>query len=1728
MNRRLIFLFLCLFTLFGKNSFLSAQSFSVTDLTQAALLNASAIDAGDYDGDGDLDLLVRWNDAGDWKAEVLQNTSTTAVISFATTSVAIHNVSGDCIWADFNNDGKLDIIASGFDGTQNFLSAFVNNAGTFTTPTPISSDLATNLDWGDVDADGDHDLLVTKSLESFLLTRTGPLTFSREAPEVFSENSILVDYDLDSDLDVIGDGIYSNYGHEFLETHHLFPTAYGYYNRGRITAMDLDGDGDRDFLRAEDTRARGTQFFQVVAYFNQFNTLQQNIFSRVEVESVDDFTGPVFPIGAGDFDNNGDIETIYVPNGNYSQYLLRFKEVKSQKITTIDLPPNSRFHSVGGYLVADLNGDQRLDILTTGGYVNTSTSESVRYAKSLRNLAGANAKPTVPTNTNESIQGSAVTLSWNKSTDATTPAPGITYNFYLRQGLDTLISPYATKSGKPRVHNIKGTSEANRFVIPELANNGSYDWAVQSRDAAGNYSAFSAERHFEFTGGNSDVNHSSGFTNQSISYDPMNDQFILVGLQGGNVYAVLLDGKFGERKSAPKKLNQFTTTCKAPKVAVDSAGTYLVTWIGDSLTFTTRLWGKFIKSDLSVPQANEWRVCEKVFPGSPDPTYMSIQSHDVRYNPARSAFDLAWVFNGEIGGMSARRTRLQSNVNKPDPIRNITWTYLAGYTHGARGFLDISIDSDPKAGKSVVAYTFEEDRAENVSSYGKVFFRVLDQNLLSTKDSIPAVKLPNQDEAYGSATHVVYNPYLRNFTVIWNAHFQHQLSILPQDGVVESRDVAAAILTFETNGSLTKYQFPSTISKAQQQGGQGGALNPNLAFNYDRNEFLVTWHNTNAGKIYGHRINPIDKTTITQDEFEVKPSLSETPAASFAKKRNHFILGFLKDGNGTTSILDIPDDPAPVVTLLSKPKAYAGEKIIITGSNFGKTPYLNAVWFGGIKAKVDTLFWDRTKLQVTVPTGLTRDKVPVVISFDGQKSNASILFENITDTGISSVVPIEGKPGDLVTITGTNFPANKSEFLVEFGDAVAALDDIVSNSATEIKVKVPQNAVRGKQNVALVIQEIPNVYQQQKFDVIRIPSISSIVAVDGLVSERLMDINGLNLSFQAGDVTVRIGELVVDPSRIVASENKVQVHIPLGIEGEQNVTVETTNGDATILSDKFVLGAEVKPMAKGRYFKFNAKRDNDDLDLDVEVYNYETVDEIKFLTRGISDGESPWVSKLLGLGNSNIIKNKLLEESFPDDPIGLEGYFEVKDASGIVKTSEHFKVFRDNIGSGATAPIPDLRFGGEIQDYNIISIPYELSPNNKINVVFKSIFDLHGYDPTKWRILHYKNENDGNTEYVEYLKGLDGIDAGKGYWIIARYPQDITFEIGNTLNTDFGPFQITLYPGWNQIGNPYDFNISWSDVLAYNNDKGVSTSDLEPFKTFKGGAFQPATTIDRYRGGFVLNNSTTSIVLEIPFTKDPSINGGRKQEYERQFASKLDQKEWRLSLDLSAGGLKNLISSFGMHPRANEGVDERDEHKLPAFVQSLDLLFPHSLSTSIVGTDDRYTWDVEVMNTTDSKEVSLTWDNSSFGENDRELYLQDNVAQRLIDMRKENRYTFTYHEGYTFKIHFGDKAYIEEIAKPSNVVLSDAYPNPMRTSTRIPFTVTKDKTHVRLGIYTLQGQEIQTLVNGNFDPGFYEFEWDGKGPVGGEITSGVVIYRLQASETGSSVKSYFKKLVIAP
>lgn len=74
---------------------------------------------------------------------------------------------------------------------------------------------------------------------------------------------------------------------------------------------------------------------------------------------------------------------------------------------------------------------------------------------------------------------------------------------------------------------------------------------------------------------------------------------------------------------------------------------------------------------------------------------------------------------------------------------------------------------------------------------------------------------------------------------------------------------------------------------------------------------------------------------------------------------------------------------------------------------------------------------------------------------------------------------------------------------------------------------------------------------------------------------------------------------------------------------------------------------------------------------------------------------------------------------------------------------------------------------------------------------------------------------------------------------------------------------------------------------------------------------------------------------------------------------------------------------------------------------------------------------------------------------------------------------------------------------PVNYSLYQNYPNPFNPSTNLKFEI-PESGFVTLKIYTLQGKEIGTPVNGDLSPGKYQIKWNASG-----LPSGVYYYTLR-------------------
>ena len=75
---------------------------------------------------------------------------------------------------------------------------------------------------------------------------------------------------------------------------------------------------------------------------------------------------------------------------------------------------------------------------------------------------------------------------------------------------------------------------------------------------------------------------------------------------------------------------------------------------------------------------------------------------------------------------------------------------------------------------------------------------------------------------------------------------------------------------------------------------------------------------------------------------------------------------------------------------------------------------------------------------------------------------------------------------------------------------------------------------------------------------------------------------------------------------------------------------------------------------------------------------------------------------------------------------------------------------------------------------------------------------------------------------------------------------------------------------------------------------------------------------------------------------------------------------------------------------------------------------------------------------------------------------------------------------------------------PSVFVLNTNYPNPFNASTMISYTILSS-THVELRVYNVEGQLVDTLLNGFVQAGLHRIRWDAE-----DVGSGVYHYRLTA------------------
>ncbi|MEM7374854.1 MAG: FG-GAP-like repeat-containing protein [Bacteroidota bacterium] len=520
----------------------------------------------------------------------------------------------------------------------------------------------------------------------------------------------------------------------------------------------------------------------------------------------------------------------------------------------------------------------------------------------------------------------------------------------------------------------------------------------------------------------------------------------------------------------------------------------------------------------------------------------------------------------------------------------------------------------------------------------------------------------------------------------------------------------------------------------------------------------------------------------------------------------------------------------------------------------------------------------------------------------------------------------------------------------------------------------------------------------------------------------------------------------------------------------------------------------------------------------IELATDTLVADVVLHHRGIADKE--WQTQIL---TGNNLRYTFAITNDQIDEIGAEYFFEVQGIFGFNTVTDTQRTYR-YYASGLD--VSNLRFGKEISNYNIVSVPLNLDNAAVSNVIED---DFGEYNIYQWRLWRY--DAGTTTEYKS--GGFGSMGLGEGFWLITKEQRSFNTGAGMAARVhEYDPFIIPLKQGWNQIGNPYPFNIFWSDVIDSNSvEVRMKLGEMVTFSST--GYVRNSVDIDNFGGAFVFTDS--ALDLRIPVTKNAAIGRRPKPGFTIGETGPIHGSKWQIPLVLESKELIYPLGGIGMHPAADDSKDHLDAITLPRFTEYLELNFHHpeffapNFSRDIVSPKEEYVWEFTVESNLGEPDIKLSWENEKVGSGDKQLILFDVEHQKIIDMREHSKYlSFSEYEKRSFRIYYGSEAFIASHLHPDFIHLGLAYPNPSIGDVFIPFSLppSQNTYQVDIKIFGLDGRLIATVMEGEYQQGFHEVRWNRSGLNHVKASSGMYLYQMQVISPDGEGFSKVGRLVL--
>lgn len=429
-------------------------------------------------------------------------------------------------------------------------------------------------------------------------------------------------------------------------------------------------------------------------------------------------------------------------------------------------------------------------------------------------------------------------------------------------------------------------------------------------------------------------------------------------------------------------------------------------------------------------------------------------------------------------------------------------------------------------------------------------------------------------------------------------------------------------------------------------------------------------------------------------------------------------------------------------------------------------------------------------------------------------------------------------------------------------------------------------------------------------------------------------------------------------------------------------------------------------------------------------------------------------------------------------------------------------------GQGTVAPAAQPS-GSEQNSYRIISIPLNLTNKSPMAVLED---DLGKYDNTKWRFFNENKQEYPNTGNME---------PGEGFWLIVKDAGKKIDSGPGTTNMLSAPFSsIILNPGWNLVGNPFNFDIPINKVF-------LKSSSSQPYLwSYAGQWIDSVETLKPFEGYAVESKSIDTLVV------NPDLTSGSNNSINNR-----PKPLWSIQILAQSQEAKDNYNFATVITNAKNDKDAFDYPEPPPIGEYVSVYFPHQEWESIFSkyssdarpeTEKGMVWEFAVQTNIHDK-VDLTFENLNSVPPEFEIWVADQNLNVATNLREKNAYEVagpTEQNPKQLLLIVGDENFISEnigeiLEIPDDYEVSQNFPNPFNPATTIRFGLPQPG-EVTLKIYNILGQEVITLFDKEVKKaGYHTIVWDSRNQNGQKVASGIYIYHFRA---GGFVKS--RKMII--